>query len=341
MDIPILWIAIILGIAGLLAGFGWWGSTRKKGKIVRNIGMFLGFVGIAAFLLAWGGFIPQTYTTQATQAPLTSAPTPNQVGTVCAVEDTSVTLSGQDAYLATATGGNHRYRINGNIATVGADPISITASPGNVIEVMWMNGSGVSYFSKVMTYTVPCQGTYPITEKLSKNGTLTTRIYNTDNVLESSSGVAAANQSLGAGDVKTLKMELEEAYQKEVPYGSVMVVEYNTTTIDDVIVQSNGVELPIASVLQAHTPVYGTTSARKAYMIPGLVSNKINSFTIVIDTDDTTAPSGPGDNIPLTFYHKNYFTNDKNGGAFEGPSAIDEYEAVTRTGYESTTIYVN
>lgn len=326
MNIPILWIALIAGIICALVGVIYWGETQKKGKRIRNIFMVLGVAGLVTAGLAWGNVIPQTYTY--TEQPLAVQTPTNQVGSLCAVEDTTVTLSGQDNYLATATGGSHRYRVNGNIATVATDGATFTASPGDKIDVLWRNGTTTGYFSDVGSYTVPCKGTYEITEKLSRNGTFTTRLFNTNSVLIDG---ASNNQSITIGDLKSLKMEIEQPYQRDIPHGFVGVFEYNKSTLNNVIVQSNGVELPTADVPNSYAIGYSVSSARKAYLFPALESNKIQTYTVVLDAQSATAEAVLASNVNITYFPRNYFTNDKNGGAFEGPSVEDETNTLTRS----------
>ena len=77
--------------------------------------------------------------------PITAGPAGGQVvvqgGTQCGVEDTTVTLSALNAYTAAAVGGRHVYRVNGGPVTGVADAGTFTASPGDVIQVLWANGT--------------------------------------------------------------------------------------------------------------------------------------------------------------------------------------------------------
>jgi hypothetical protein len=260
-------------------------------------------------------------------------------GKCLTADTTTITLSAQDKYLTTSTGGYHRYSINGNPALTVANAGTFSASPGDKINVLWMNGTKPGYFSSVSDFIVPCSGTFTEKADLIANQTVTVRFFNSNGDLIN--GVGTGNQSLSAGDIKNVKTEIEGTYQKGFPYGFVAVVEFNKTSIDDVQLTSGGVELPSASVPQSHASTLGTESARKAYLISEINSNAKLELTTVIDADDTTTPVDDGSDVFLSLFPRNYFVNDKNGGAYEGPSAEDEYNAVTRTGQIASTLNVD
>lgn len=265
--------------------------------------------------------------------------TNNLIDGKCLTADTTtITLSAQDNYLSSATGGTHRYRINGNPALTVSDASTFTASPGDVITVLWENASLDGYFSKVATYTVPCTGTKTYSEKLSRNGTLTVNFFNTDG---NKINQVADNQTMVAGDIKNVRTEIEGTYQRDYPYGFIAVVEYNKTAMDDVQLTQSGVELTSAGIPQTHAPTLGAESTTKAYLISEIMSNQKLDLVAVLDADDTLNPiAGAGNDVIITLFPRNYFINDKNGGAFEGPVAEDEYNAVTRTGQISSVLYV-
>lgn len=340
----ILWlISGILAVAGIIAIAK---SAKPDTKKVMNI---FGAVALllAVFFALWQfgilaglGLDPiGPIETGITQVPhLTVTPQVTTPGTTlpCAVEDTTVTLSASDKYVDTATGGTHKYRINGNPALTVSNAGTFTASPGDQLQIMWFNGSKTSYFSKIETLTIPCKGTYSASTKLSNNGTLTTRIWNSNGVLIDGS----INQSLGAGDLKSLKMELEGTYQKDYPNGAVIVLESNKTDMDDVILTQNGVELASATIPQSYSITYGAEAQTRVYLIPEVISSTIYTYSVTLDTDDTNAPGVDGSDVLITYYGKNVYTNEKTGGSFEGPAVDDEYNALTRTGTQTATLHV-
>lgn len=337
------WIGLVLA---LFFGFFAYKSSRVTGKKVATFPK--GLVVFVAIILLFGALWISNVGTLVGMSSafavggVSEGTTPGTVDTnlidgKCLTADTTtVTLSAQDKYLSTAVGGTHRYRLNGASALTVADAGTFTASPGDKLEVLWQNGTiANAYFSKVGEYTVPCKGTYTPTEadgspvKLVMNGSLTSRFFNTNNVLIDS---GATNQTLSAGDIKSLKSELEGGYQKELPYGLVAVIEYNKVSMDDVLFTVGGTELPSASVPQAYVPQFGVNSSLKAYLIPAITSNSKFEWTTVLDADDTVNPQGGAvANVNVTLYPRNLYINEKNGGAFEGPSAEDENRATTKS----------
>lgn len=250
---------------------------------------------------------------------------------------TTVTLSGQDKYTSTASGGTHRYRINGAPAKTVSDAGTLTASPGDVLSILWGNGSVTSYFNKVDTVTVPCASTKTIYTQTANNGTLTISMYNRDGDVISSS----VAETMSAGDVQALKIKLQGAFQKDFPYGFIAVVEYNSSEMDSVkMLSQGGIELPIATIPTANVPGDGINSVRKAYLVPEAIGSAENYYQLNLDADDTINPASANGNVTLTYYPRNYFINEDNGGAFDGPTAEDEDSSVTRTGQFVYGVYI-
>jgi len=248
---------------------------------------------------------------------------------------TTVTLSAQDKYTAAATGGTHRYRINGNPALTVSDAGTFTASPGDRISVLWANASAAStdYFSAVSNHVIPCTGAKTYSAQLVVNGTLSDVIKDhNDQVVDGSDN----NWTLSAGDVKDATVKLSGTFRTEFPYGFVGVVEYNKTEFDDVRVM-NVNEFERTSVPRSFSPAKGTDSSTKAYVIPALVSNADLTFKVNAKADASTNPATDG-TIVMTLYPRNYFINSDTGGSFDGPSAEDEDGSVTRTGQATVTI---
>jgi hypothetical protein len=335
------WSILIL-IAGILATF--LSQLNVFGKGNRKSGTWIGLIVAVFGIIVVAGILPIT----ALNSPISfgnlavTGGDQSDSGSVssgfCGVEDTTVTLSAMDKYLSTVTGGSHRYRVSGSPALTVADAGTLTASPGDKLEVLWANGTNTGYYSSVDSFIVPCKGTFtPDAKTLAQNGTLSVTFFNDPNNQPIN---AVTNQSLVAGDVKNVKAVVQGQYQKEFPYGFDVVVEYNKTAIDDVTLSSNGAELQSVAVPQTHSASFSTESSRKAYRMPEAISNKEYDYTVVVDTDDSVDPLPLQGDVKFSFFPRNYFINDKNGGAYEGPSAEDEYATVTRSGQISATLYV-
>lgn len=344
MASPQTWIALVFALVFGIFAFR---SYKVSGKTVAGMNKTLViFVSVA---LVIGALYMSNVGTLMGMAPAfsiggTGVETPATqdgggvpAGCYTATSGTSVTLAASDEYTSAAVAGTHRYRVNGGAALTVADAGSFTASPGDKLQVLWTNANLTNYFAAVDNLLVPCSPTYQPVKTLARNGTITTRVWNTDGDLIAN---AAVNQTLVAGDIKTLKMEIEGAYQRGLPYGVVAVFEYNKTSLDDVILQSNGVEIPSTSIPQSDSPILGVESARKGYLIPAISSNAIQTYAVTIDADDTFNPTGTLDNIAIRYYARSYFINDKNGGSFDGPSAEDETNSLVRSGYQGSNISI-
>ena len=242
----------------------------------------------------------------------------------CDVEDTTVTLSSKDQFTTAASSEIHRYTINGGAHKTLSDAGTFTASPGNSLQILYVNGSqGVSYFSAVATEVIPCQGTVEYTANLVTNGTMTIEVFNEGGNLISSS----INETFAAGDVTTLDAKLKGTFQTGLPYGGVIVAEWNKSSMDDVIVNFGGSETSVPNI--ANT-TYGSQSQKKAYTIPAFLSNEILVGSVVVDVDDKGGATvarllHPNANdILLTLYVNDYFVNEDTGGSFDGPAVEDE-----------------
>src|SRR3990167_905145 len=155
-------IAVLLAITGALISKS---RTRKKVLWIGGIIGVIGIIGIFAFptyvfsydattgvkffAVAGGAYI----------APPVVNAGKNVDVTGCSVTDSqTITLSATNKYTNLATGGTHRYSLNGAPALTVSDAGTFTAYVGNSIKVLWMNGSTSSYFGKPETFTVTCNG---------------------------------------------------------------------------------------------------------------------------------------------------------------------------------------
>lgn len=316
-------LGLLLGIAGLLA-LGWSWKTPNNKKDMKGVLNFFGIALVGLFLLGAFGFIPSlTNPLGGVQVPAgtdtLSAVATTAVGECLSTSKSTVTLGAVNPFTGSATAGTHRYRVNGGPMLTVSDAGTFTASPGDKLDILWYNAStSGGYFSKSGTYTVPCEGTFTVTEsgkpiELYNNGTITLQVFNQEGVLITNSG--DANETLAAGEVTPpLKFEVLGTFQRGMPYGGALLVEYNTSEVDDVIVNIGGTNL-VAVSAQLDAPA-AVDHAQKWYKVPAVLSSQILEGTIVIDADDTINP-GAADDIDLVLYQYNYFINDDKGGAFE------------------------
>lgn len=326
--------SIILGIAAILLTQIL--AKGKSGKGTRMIGLWVG--GILTVLAVVSFVSPGTIPFLEGEIPMgggalsvSTQPGSPLVGGQCVgIEDTTVTLSAVDKYTQASTGGTHRYRINGAPALTVSDAGTLTASPGDVIEILWENATqSVSYFSDISKEVVPCAGTVTYSKELFQNGTVTIDIFNEEGDLIDN---GVNNETLAAGDVVTLLSRVKGTYQRGIPYGGVMVTEWNTTSIDDVIVEFGGAEVEVPGVF---TITLGTEAKTKAFSIPGVETNNMVEGKITIDVDDSFDPTvGGDDSVKITFYPYNYYINEDKGGIFNELGVEDEDDIQT---YQHTT----
>lgn len=323
----IIWI---LTAVLALAGFSALARNRREKVLGLGRNTFATVsVGLALLLGAWQlgylntwGLNPLAVTTTTTTvlAPQISG---------CAVEDTTVTLSAIDAATAAPSGGAHAYRVNGNPIVELANAGTFTASPGDSIEVLFMNESSGSYFGEKKTEIVPCSGTQTISGKVWQNGSVTIQAFNEEGDVITNTGIA--NETVAAGDVVTLKLEVKGTYQRGFPHGGIMVAEYDTSAFDQVIVDLGGGS---ASVPVSYVPIRNNNRTI-AYGVPALLSNQILEGKVTLDTHNSNNP-GADDDISLVFYSNDYFVNGDTGGTFDGPAVEDEDNALNlahRTAY--------
>lgn len=323
---------VLVGL-GVLAMFMAYKSFKVKGEKVMNINkglvtIFLVAVGVGALWVSGvGTYISPSLTSplavQVIQAPSVGGGLPS--GTICAVEDTTVTLSAINKYTSLATGGTHRYRINGGPAKELSDAGTFTASPGDQISILWFNAStSGSYFSDIGTVTVPCAGTKTFSKELVANGTASIQIYNEEgNVVDGAT--ATQNETLANGDVVVLDMNIKAGFQVGFPHGGVLICEYNNSIIDDCIINLGGDEVNVPSI-------YDTVTLHdaKAYSVPAFENTEKLIGTMTIDVDDTNDPAGlPVSAMNVTFRPYNYYVNEDTGGSFDGPAVEDEDDSAT------------
>lgn len=347
---------IVYIVAGLLGLIGVGAYMRKEKKVLGQNKNLVAFIGVAAavFLVtmqmgylsdfglsplsAAGGAVITTQGTQGTQG------TQISTGGVCppgSPEDTTVTLSAVDKYTSTAAGGTHRYKINGAPAKTVSDAGTFTASPGDIIEILWGNGStSYSYFGDVSNEPIPCnKGTITFSKELIQNGTISISVFNEEGNLIDSSG---ENETLGAGDVANLKIEVRGENKKGFAHGGVITVELNGTDFDE-----ENIELELGDIsvtkLKSNPNVHSLTSTDNkavSFEIGPLEGATLHTGTLTLDVDDTYNPGNANDPV-ITFRPYNYFINEDNGGAFEGPDVEDEDNTATYGHSTTFTVHVD
>lgn len=346
-----LWIGIIT--AGVLLTFAWNANRVRKEKVAGTNRMFVvwGAVLLAVGALWIGGignFIDPNLASPLTLGGGTLAVSDDGTPTVTTiqqlpsgfcpgVEDTTVTLAAEDIFSGAATGGTHRFRVNGAPALTVSDAGTFTASPGDSISILWMDEASNSYYGFAETVVVPCSGTKTFSQSLYNNGTLTLQIFNEDG----DSITGGTTETLAAGDVVTLDANIKGTFETGAPYGGIIYANYNASVYDKIILDFGGEKVSAPSSVLV-SPI-STAHAIVAYTIPAILSTDKILGLITIDVDDTINPDGlaaTGANITIEFRPYNYFVNQDTGGSFDGPAVEDEDNVATQTNLASLIIGV-
>lgn len=295
---------------------------NKKSQ-VPGMGLFITLFAIVGVVFAvfWVASLMGGKGSGLTVTPSVDGVTATDVlGKITLTEDTTVTFSAVDKFDSSiGINGNHQYIVNGGAAKTVANLGTDTLSPGDSLMVLFGQGNNsgtVVYLNSLKTFTVPDKGTYNPKGELYRNGTLTSRIFNEEGNLVDDTN---ENETLAAGDVVTLNVELQGQYERgQFANGGCAIVEYNTTAYDDVIYDVGGSKIG--------TPDYYTVSATamttKTYTIPAFTSNAKLTGSLMVDVDDVVDPvsfaagTSSGTHIRLNFVPNEYRLNS-NTNQFE------------------------
>lgn len=345
------WVIIgVLTVAGLWAAFTL--EKRQKSPIGMKRNPFVSLtLGVAAvFLLLQGGFLAGM---GLNPLAIAEGGTDGGDGVIegsgnleadilgCDLgTKTTVTLAGQDFYTGNAVGGTHRYKVNGAPASTVSDAGTFTASPGDSIEIMWMNETSASYYGLIETVTVPCTGAKTFSQSLYNNGTFTVQIFNEDdNSIDNASGGTGITEALAAGDVVTLDANIKIVFEAAAPYGGVFYANYNTSAFDKVTMDFGGE--PVSAPSAVLVPPRSTQHSVVAVSVPPFFSTDKVFGKITIDVDDTLDPDGltvTGTNMSFAFRPYNVFVNGDTAGSFDAPAVEDEDDVATQTNLRELTI---
>ncbi len=317
--------ALILGLIALIITIVAFAKKMKK-----NTRMTLAIIGIIGLIV--GGyayvtpgaipFLDQTFDTST----LTAGVEPGQPSVsreLCPVEDTTVTFTGIDKYTSQPSGGTHRYWVNSDPALTVSDQGTKTLSPGDRVKVLFGNETATSFFGSIEEETIPCAGTHTISGETVRNGTLTLRVFNDDDVLI----VAGTSTTLEAGETQSLDIDLQGSHQYGAPYGGIIVAEYDKNNFTDVTVDFGAGEVSVPTI---HT-VSSTTNVAKAYRFPVLEQDDKILGKLRIEVKSGIDDVDTSVNISLQTYNYDYYLDEDLGGIIAGPSAQDEDSTIIST----------
>ncbi len=345
------WVIAVAGAILLILGLTGSGKSKTTGKTF----LWLGIAGLAVVFVipmlgfdllgGLGGVQPATII-QPTGGAIIQ---PTGDLTVCDLgTSTTVTLSAVNKFTDVATGGTHAYRIgNGPINTV-ADASTFSASPLQILKILYGNESDGSYFGNTAEVKIPCQSTFnPASDtpdftahRLGQNGTITFSVFNQDgNVINGNT----ENETLGAGDTVSLKIDINGQNQREFSNGGVFILEVNKSDYDE---ENIFIDFPTLGgrLVKVSTPnVHSLTSVDNialAFDVGPISGATLHTGTIYLDVDANNNPGDINDPV-LTFRPKDYFRNEDTGSSFDGPAVEDEDNVATFGHVTSTTIHVD
>lgn len=230
-------------------------------------------------------------------------------GDILASDSVTITFSSLDDFDNGAVTGTHDYRVRGSSGwsawqTVSNGGSASNIGPGVEYEVVWNAGNTTYYNSKPIMYTAPNRADTVTYRDSVENGTLTVRMFNEEGDLITGN----TNETIGVADTVTLTGDVRGSFEKGLPHGYYVIVEFNGDNYDQA-----GMSLSINGQTQkATTPsAYSLgNAANKAitFQGPALRSNEAHSLTLQIDADDTNNP-GITDDITLTIVPLDYFKN--------------------------------
>jgi len=284
--------------------------TNKKGFILQGGTLLVVIViGVIGFMIYNGSINVDAGSTTASLTDSRSSS--SSTGAVCNKEDATVTLSGEDVFDSSISiAGDHRYNDGGGW-TVLADGGSFTADPEATVMVAFGDGNntaGEKVFTVLVTERLDCTGAKTISGDAYRSGGMTMRAFNLANSL-----IDLTAEDQNAGDVDVFSGDISGAFERApAPYGGVVVCEYNSTTHDTCEVSFDG-----RSAVKGVTPTFFSVSnvdmATKSWEFPSVISSPKIDMDILVDADDTTAPTAgafaAGSDIRLHFYPADYFLN--------------------------------
>jgi len=250
---------------------------------------------------------------------------------------TTLTLSAVNKYTTVATGGNHRYRVNGNPALTVSDAGTLTVSPGDKIAILWGNETG-TYYGKTDNFVVPCTGAKTYSASLVANGTLTIDAFNSNDVLIDGN---ENNETIGADATTNIRIRLKGPSKAGFPYGGVLSLEFNSSDFDEQNIEltSNDISLVSGVATPSTHTVTSTINKVLNWDIGAIEGTGEINLNLYLDSDGTNNPGTILDPV-LTFRPKDLFINEDNGGAYEGPAVTDEDDTATMQYTSAVTIHL-
>lgn len=298
--------AAALGIMGLLLVVIGQGLVKKAGA--RKMLTWFGVIGlvIAVVVFAFPGTLPwldQTINIGGQTFAVAGAGTAGggTTGVVTTYQPTG-SYSAKDNFATTTVSGTSYYKVNNNAATTTA------ASNLNVGDVVtyWVDNSSGYYWVKPITLTAGPSVTR-FEAQAWKNGTASITGY--DLVGRASvTGGSTSNISMSANDLANVEITYQgTSKQSAMPFGGVMVVEYNSTISS---VTCTGDDLLSINPFHLTYTASATTHTYKAYGVSPTIDDGTASLRkITCQFINGASPAGNEAPYYVKFIPANYYVD--------------------------------
>lgn len=301
---PISWtIALIaMGILALLLAtvIGKTKGARKTwtwlGVIILGIGM-LGLVNVIPGLqgpLSFGAL---------TAAPLAVPGEPTTPPSLCAVEDTTVTLNMHNKYTISTglTAEWARVFVNGADLGLKVDGATFTASPYDNLRIIFGENSS-TYYSVEKPLTIPCAGTkqYDIGIGAYDSSPTVTLWLEDGSVMSSTNAQVMTTDSTYTLPFRVRSSAKTDAGSLDHPgLGNIWCVHFNQTEIDKVEVFKDGIEMQSAKVPRSLAAATGFED--NCYYTATIGNSAYADYDMLFDTASTQ---------PSSAYNATYYLYD-------------------------------
>lgn len=197
-------------------------------------------------------------------------------GTTVITAATTETVAGSDAQNpGTVVSGTTQVSVNGG--TFVSDDFSISTSPGEVLDILVLNGT--TYHNTVLKKTVPNAVTDRIDAKLFRNATVTVTAYDQFTSLDASG--ASSNASIASGESKNLDIYLQGTTEQSTQDMICIVETSDNTKVEEVILAGAGATKTSRGKPSAYT-LLGTSSSVWVYDMAPIDSSAKRQYTLTI-----------------------------------------------------------
>lgn len=215
----------------------------------------------------------------------------------------SATYSGVEYYTSATLTGTSEYQLEGNRMTTTA----ISNTPENSMITYWIN-NGTEYVTP-LTKRVICQVGQPFQVTGIANATTTAMPTVWDTKAHATVTPSGTNTTIGTGGSNGFEISYTGISQKALmPYGGLLVVEYNSTAFASEKVEVSGNDITANSGKFHITPaVVNTANTYKVYEILPSLDDQTGHTKTIYATLSASGTVDPTSLVYFKFYPANYY----------------------------------